>query len=97
MAKSIDNSIRDFKKFQSDRILSLLRDCNIYTTEESDAIVHALLDISESFEKIYTQIIPDIIENERNPLDQLKDKIWDLREEFRHIDYHIHDANLTDL
>lgn len=63
--------------------------------EELESYVHALLDIEESIEKIYNVHIKNILENE-NDTETIQDIIWDIREEFRHIDYHINDAALTD-
>jgi hypothetical protein len=64
--------------------------------EKNEAIVHALVDIQESFEKIYLNIIPQLSAGEISE-DLAQDLLWDIREELRHIDYHIHDTDLLEL
>ncbi len=62
----------------------------------SEAIIHALVDIEESFEKIYKKIMPELSKNELSE-DAVQNLLWDIREELRHIDYHIHDSHLLEL
>lgn len=88
---------RKIETTQIDNLLKLLLSSKLFTKQEVEAIVHALVDISESFEKLYAEIIPNILNSSEFDIDDLKDKIWDVREEFRHIDYHIKDAKLTEL
>lgn len=87
----------NFDEDQSRILLNLLRSHQVVPDEEADAIVHALTDIGVSIEKVYFDIIPRILSNPEISIDDLRDRLWDLREEFRHIDYHIHDSKLTDL
>jgi hypothetical protein len=63
--------------------------------EELESYVHALLDIEESIEKIFNFHIKNIIENGNNP-EIIQDNIWDIREEFRHVYYHINDGKLIE-
>lgn len=63
--------------------------------EDADTLSHALMDISESLLKVYNNILPEVfIEKDRQKLIEL---LWKLSEEFRHIQYHIDDADLTQL
>jgi hypothetical protein len=65
--------------------------------ERADAIVHALVDIGESMERIYGALLPELMVALHQPSAVFKDKLWDIREEFRHVEYHLHDAKLTEL
>jgi len=65
--------------------------------EKADALVHALVDIEESVRKIYVELVPELVRTLDEPPDAFKEKLWDIREEFRHIAYHIEDAGLVDL
>ena len=56
-----------------------------------------LIEIKDSFEKIYNSIIPNMLKISGNNTELLQDLLWDLREEFRHIDYHIQDSKILDL
>lgn len=59
--------------------------------------MHALVDIAESMEKLYGTLLPALVVALDQSSDEFKDKLWDLREEFRHVEYHLRDAKLTDL
>ena len=85
MKKKIVNSIRD----------SLIKIENL-DKEKTDALIHALVDIQESFEKIYKTLLPRLVK-EINTKERVQDLLWDIREEFRHIDYHIRDSDILDL
>jgi hypothetical protein len=91
------DAMRYFVTTSSDQLLGLLQHRQIMSNEAADAVVHALVDIAESIQKIYAEAIPEILLAADADIDVLKDRLWELREEFRHIDYHIHDAKLTDL
>lgn len=65
--------------------------------EQADAVVHALVDIGESMEKIYGTLLPELMRALDQPTAVFKDKLWDVREEFRHLEYHLQDAKLTEL
>lgn len=69
----------------------------IITKDEAGAFTYALIDIAESVERIYFNIVPQILEKHTAKKEVLQDLFWDIREEFRHIQYHINDAKLTDL
>ncbi len=61
----------------------------------AEAVAHALVDIAEALSEIYGEIVPRLLE--AHDLEAFRDALLDLSEAFRHIDYHIHDAGLTDL
>lgn len=69
---------------------------HIYDEKKAEIIIHALVDIATSIRKIYYMILPEIKNRQLND-DELRDKIWDIREEMRHVEYHIKDASLTEL
>ena len=62
--------------------------------EDTASKLHALNDIIDSINKIYNEVIPKILIEK--DFDTIQDLYWDIREEFRHVDYHIHDANLIE-
>lgn len=68
-----------------------------FDRERADAVVHALVDIEESTRKIYVDLLPELVRSLAESSDAFKDKLWDIREEFRHIAYHLQDAKLADL
>ena len=66
--------------------------------DAADAVALALNDVAESMDKVYGQFLPRLLESlSENNRDDAQDALWDIREEFRHIDYHVHDAKLTEL
>ena len=73
-----------------------LIDCKLMSKEEINNLIYSLQEIEESFDKIYNEIIIKILKTE-NTDSKIQDLIWDIREEFRHIDYHIKDGKLLDL
>ena len=59
--------------------------------------MHALTDIAASVEKVYGEMLPALLSDPTVATEALQDTLWDIREEFRHIQYHIDDGTLTDL
>ena len=88
---------QEFRTSQAKKLFELIKSHEILDDEAIETVIHALIDISESIEKIYGELIPDILNLSGSMSDDLKDKLWDVREEFRHIEYHIEDAKLTEL
>ncbi|MBX7066764.1 MAG: hypothetical protein K1X28_05995 [Parachlamydiales bacterium] len=84
------------KKNDLNKLSAIITNSGLLEVSEAETLMHALSDISESIEKIYTKIIPAILLNDRDK-EKLQDLLWDVREEFRHIEYHINDANLNNL
>ena len=82
-------------KLKQTELCKLLLEKAKITEEDADRLSHALTDISESFDKIYNQILPKI--THENSKEKLVELFWDIREQYRHIDYHIKDAELTEL
>ena len=58
--------------------------------------VHALVDIAESMRKVYCALLPDLMASTSEPNDVFEDKMWDIRAEFRHIEYHMRDAKICE-
>jgi hypothetical protein len=48
-------------------------------------------------EKIYRTLLPELMGALDQPSAAFKDKLWDIREEFRHVEYHLRDGKLTEL
>jgi len=47
---------------------------------------------------VYSQLVPRLLKAlKAEQRDEVLNALWDLREAFRHVDYHIHDAKLTEL
>ncbi|MEW5744392.1 MAG: hypothetical protein AB1805_02975 [Nitrospirota bacterium] len=76
-------------------IKTLLRP-RVYEEKKTETIIHALVDIAVSMKKIYFEILPELKQRQLSD-NELRDRIWDIREEMRHIEYHIKDASLTEL
>lgn len=72
-----------------------LEKAEIFKKDKLDSFIHSLVDIKNSIDEIYNVYIPILLKNESKEL--LEETIWDIREEFRHINYHIEDANLTNI
>lgn len=89
----LDNFSRNSHNLFYDIILNK----GILTKDSTDALTHALVDISKSIKEIYSIIIPKILQNPNENKDFILDLLWDIREEFKHIQYHIDDAKLTEL
>ena len=79
----------------NDELYPKLKRDMIFNKEKLDAFVHSLADIKESIDKIYNNYAPILLENKS--AEELEEVIWDIREEFRHIDYHIKDADLLNI
>lgn len=92
-----DDAMREFQATAHRDLLRLVKSRRLLSEIEAEAAVYALVEIAESIEKVYCRLIPDILSHSDAPGDALKEKLWDVREEFRHIDYHIHDGRLTEL
>ncbi len=91
------DEMRDFRTAKADRLLDLLVAEEIASQEDAAAVVYALVEIAESVEMVYGKLLPKILNESNAGQTSIKEQIWDLREEFRHIDYHIHDGRLTEL
>ncbi len=48
-------------------------------------------------EKLYGTLLPALMAAFDEPNAAFKDRLWDIREEFRHVGYHLEDAKLTEL
>lgn len=64
-------------------------------SEEAGTVAHALLDIRESMERIYGELLPAILNGPEVEKSVLEEHLWEIHEEFRHVDYHIHDAGFA--
>jgi hypothetical protein len=64
--------------------------------EQAGTLAHALLDVYESVQEVYGSLIPQLLGDHEASRESVRELLWDVREQFRHIDYHIHDAELTE-
>lgn len=79
-----------------DEIASLASKLKMALSDDlaAESIAFAILEIAESAEKIYDVLLPELLASQ-SP-DSIREKLWELREEFRHIEYHIQDGKLTE-
>lgn len=96
-----ENPLQRFLTNHESKVLAEeLFERQILNEDRRDALYLALIDIAESMQKLYADIIPGVLEDLSDPgsnIDEINDKLFDLRSEFRHIDYHVHDAELHEL
>ena len=79
-----------------DKLFDVLESANYFDSRSKlEAFVHAIADIKEAVDKIYGESINMIIDSE-NDREKITDCMWEIREDFRHIKYHIEDAKLYD-
>jgi hypothetical protein len=82
-------AMRQFRATRHERLFERVTRRELLAADESDVVVHALVDIAESIEKAYCHILPRLLSESEAATEILKDRFWDIREEFRHIDYHV--------
>ena len=59
--------------------------------EDGEAWVHAFVDLEKSYDVIFNKLLPEMLAHtESTRSDQ--EILWDIREEFRHIEYHLRDV-----
>lgn len=79
-------------------LMELLTKEDLLKREAAEALVHALVDIKLSINKVYDKVLPQLIQKQGSlTKDEILEELWELREQFRHIDYHIKDSNITNL
>jgi hypothetical protein len=61
-----------------------------YGSEEPETLAHAFSDIEESMRKFLENQLPKLVDPSVKGKN-LEDLLFDIREEFRHILYHLHD------
>lgn len=84
------------KEIDVNLINARIKESKLITDDNIDALVHALVDIKESTEKIYNSLLPQLCGSQNNS-ETLQDLLWSIREEFRHIEYHIQDSGINDI
>ncbi len=90
MTKKVEIKEQDYED-----ILKLLTKQKIMNKLEAEAWCYALREIEQSINKIYIEILPKFQLYSSDP-EKIQDIVWDIREEFRHIQYHIDDGNLKE-
>ncbi len=81
------DAMREFRATGHERLFELLTRRELVAADESGVVVHALIDIAESIEKVYCRILPTLLSEPEAATEVLKDRFWDIREEFRYINY----------
>ena len=61
-----------------------------YGPEEAETLAHAFSDIEESLRKFLDEQLPRLADSSVQG-ESLEDLLLDIREEFRHVLYHLHD------
>jgi len=94
-----EDRLRKFGVAEANELGDLLVARGVSSEEEAGTLALAFMDIYESVQKLYGSgaLIPQLLSNQEASSERMEDLLWDIRNEFRHIDYHIHDAKLTDL
>ena len=86
-----------FPDGQADKLLAVLSARPVLPGRDHEAIVHTLTDIAASGQKVYGELLPELLSDPSVATEALQDTLWDIREEFRHIQYHIDDGARNDL
>jgi len=63
--------------------------------EEAGTVAHTLMDTHESVEKVYGELLSAVPYRPDVEKSVLEERLWEICEEFQHIDYHIHEAGFT--
>jgi len=84
------------KKTVYEQIYKKILSCDVLKENKVEALIYGLQEIGKSIEIIYQEILPKML-NEDPDKEKILNLLWDIREEFRHIDYHIKDAEILDL
>jgi len=79
-----------------EKLFDLIITKKIMPQEKAEAWCFAIHDIEESILKIKNKMLPHLLSQEGENSEKFQEGIWDIREEFRHIQYHINDGKLTD-
>ncbi len=74
-------------------VYEVLKKHQIFSKRDLETYIHALIDIRESINRVGELLLN--VDDKKNK-EAVLDIIWGIREEFRHIDYHIKDAKLTE-
>jgi hypothetical protein len=89
-----EDKVRKFGVAEANELGDLLVSRGVSSGEKAGALALVFMDIYEPVEKLYGSLIPQLLSNQEASSDRIEDVLWDIRAEFRHFDYHIHDAAL---
>jgi hypothetical protein len=79
-----------------EKLFKKILEKKFYSNNDSEALVYSLMEIEKSINIVYEKILPILLEKNMTK-EAFLEMLWDIREEFRHIDYHIKDGKLLDL
>ena len=92
------NGMDTIKQEERQVLMDLLTRNELFQQQAAEALVHALVDIKDSINKVYDHVLPRIIHKQKSLTnEQLLEELWEIREQFRHIEYHINDSHITDI
>ena len=60
--------------------------------ENAEAWAHALFDLQESMDRVFEKLVPEALTNDEQGRVK-REVLGDIREEFRHIEYHMRDVD----
>ena len=80
----------------AEHVAEILRSRRRIDVEQQDALGLALLDIALSFHRVYDELLPQIMDSGTRSDEELDDLLFEMRSDFRHIEYHIKDARLDE-
>ena len=81
---------------EANELSRLLVSLMVSLEEQAGTLAHALLDVYESVQEVYGSLIPQLLGDHEASRESVRGLLLDVCEQFRHIDYHIHDAELTE-
>lgn len=79
----------------ANKLFHIFKDKAQLDDERAGTLAHALLDIDSSINTVFSSLVPKLLDITTSE-EEIKETLWDIRDEFRHIEYHIDDARLTD-
>lgn len=84
------------KKNDYDLLYKKIVSYDLLSDDKAESLIYALQEIKNSIDLIYEEILPKLVKEKTNK-EKYLNLLWDVREEFRHIDYHIKDSEILDL
>ncbi|MBZ5567647.1 MAG: hypothetical protein LAN64_07320 [Acidobacteriia bacterium] len=76
----------------TERFYRLVRDKNLLSDEVAQDVAYAMKEVHRSGALFYEQYLPSLLSNPDADPDTLRDRLWDIREEFRRLQAVIEEA-----
>jgi hypothetical protein len=93
----VTNQQKEKTVLEAKRLLNVLTSDDLMALEKAESVTHALVDIAESIAEVYEVLLPKLMSLEQSSKSARQEVLWEIREEFRHIEYHLNDAGLGDI